>query len=117
MITTPTVGTHVFSTQDYEVRVASVTDAETKEAIFVYGLYNTATGVREAELRALTTAMVWCTKVQSDLNDQRKAEEQAAAIVAAMPEPCGEEDVHMGDPVEVLPVISEAEMKAMLDGD
>ena len=114
MTLTPTVGTHVFSTEDYEVRVASVTDAETKESIFVYGLYNTATGIREAELRALTTAMVWCTKVQADLNEQRKMEEDAAAILEAL---LPDEELTVPAPVEVAPVITEAEMKAALDGE
>ena len=123
MTLTPTVGTHVFSTEDYEVRVASVTDAETKESIFVYGLYNSATGIREAELRALTTAMVWATKVQADLNEQRKVELTAAAIIEAMPEAdsVGDTDLTIEEALamagDATPTLTEAELIAALDGD
>ena len=118
-MTEPTVGDLVCSTDDYSIKIASVMDAESKQDIFVYGLYNNDTGIREAELRALTTAMVWATKVQADLNEQRQAEEQAAAIVAAMP---SVEEDYRGEAVEVTdtpepPVLTEAELKAALDGD
>jgi hypothetical protein len=111
------VGTTVYATADYSVVISSVVDAETKQDIVVYGLVNNSTGVREAELRALTTAMVWANKVQSDLNEQREAEAQAATIVAAMP--TGEEDGYRDDEeVEEFPAppaLTEEEARNLLD--
>jgi hypothetical protein len=117
MINEVEVGTVVYETQDYSVRLEEIVDVETKLPLVVYGLINNSTGVREAELRALTTAISWATKVQADLNESRIAEEQAAAIVAAMPSEEREAVFEADFDVNAAPAITEADMKRLIDGE
>ena len=45
---------------DYVVAVTTINDPILEADTLVYGVYNTATGVREAEARRLTNARVLC---------------------------------------------------------
>jgi hypothetical protein len=116
----PALGTVVHATPSFSVRVDTITDAETKEPLVVYGIINNRTGVREAELRGEVHAVQWANKMQAAVNEQVETEAQEAMLKEAMPpeltdEQYAEEQAAI-DAVVEAPDRSAKELNDLLNG-
>ena len=104
----PTAGVCVYETDSYAAIITTITEESGNELV-VYGIFNTETDVREAELRGLPHAMQWCEQLQEQLDGQRKAEATTDAIAEAVA------DLEPAEAVEVEEVDVDANI-ADLDG-
>ena len=82
----PEVGKVLHLTNDYAVQICIITDAETKQDLTVYGIINTGTGVREAELRGFHHAIQWANKMQSETNKLTEEALQTDLLLESMPD-------------------------------
>lgn len=69
------VGTKLYSLDKYEVIVVRLDDADAHGgALTCYGVFNTDTGIREAEFRGYPHAMTFCRRLQDQWQEVLEAE-------------------------------------------
>ena len=98
------LGKVVYTTSNYEVRVTTIRESGSDTDLEVYGVFNTNTGVREAELRGYPHALKWADNLEIQISEMIAERVAADAEQAAVEEALGEPDVAevAEDPVDDL---------------
>lgn len=84
-IVAPTPGLVVYDNEHYSLVISVVKEAETRDELYVYGVVNKGTGVREAEIRSYAHAVNWATELEKAINNIGKKKDEADELLAAMP--------------------------------
>ena len=78
------LGEVVHTNPSYFVEICEITEAESGNPLIVYGVFNRAYGVREAELRSFSHAVGWADKLDEGVQQLTADDTQAELLLAAM---------------------------------
>lgn len=107
----------VYSTDNYDVCLCTITEAESGNELTVYGIFNREYGVREAEVRGYPHALKWADSLQKMIDDEAAERVKADSERSAIEEALGEagQDAAV-ESFEAPNAMSKEEAEDFLDG-